>query len=243
MKFAPETFGELNAANYDALHDPGTTDDTVKLILELVGNGRVLELAIGTGRIALPLAKAGLEVHGIEASPDMVAKLKEKPGGQSIPVTIGDMADVAIEAHFDHAFLVYNTQFNLTTQEAQVRCFVNVAKRLRPGGTFLIETSVPDKERTSNRQSVRVLKVELDSVLIEAVIHDAVAQRFEFQRIHATERGIRLVPLVMRYAWPAEIDLMAQLAGLTLRNRWGGWRKEPFNAESKTHVSVYEKAR
>ena len=241
MKFGPETFGELNAEQYDALHDPGTTEESVALIRELAGEGRVLELAIGTGRVALPLAAAGLEVHGIEGSPEMVAKLREKPGGADIPVVIGDFADVAVEAPFDHAFLVFNTLFNLTSQEAQVRCFANVAKRLRPGGTFLVETFVPDRERTASGQSVRALRVGFSSVLLEAVIHDPVAQRFDFQRVRITEKGTHLVPLVMRYAWPAEIDLMAQLAGMRLKDRWGGWRREPFTADSKMHVSVYEK--
>lgn len=241
MKFGPETFGALNAEQYDALHDPGTTEESVALIRELAGGGRVLELAIGTGRMALPLAAAGLEVHGVEGSSEMVAKLREKPGGTDIPVTIGDFADVSVDGPFDHVFVVFNTLFNLTSQEAQVRCFKNVGTRLRPGGTFLVETFVPDRERTAKGQSVRTLKVGFSSVLLEAVIHDPVAQRFDFQRVGITAEGVRLVPLVMRYAWPAEIDLMAQLAGLNLKHRWGGWRREPFTAASHMHVSVYEK--
>ncbi|KCZ87606.1 class I SAM-dependent methyltransferase [Hyphomonas johnsonii] len=242
MKFGPETFGELNAEDYDALHDPGTTDESVELIAEIAAGRRTLELAIGTGRLALPLAATGLEVHGIEGSPLMVAKLREKPGGDTVPVTIGDFADVDADGTFGHVFLAFNTLFNLTSQADQVRCFANVAKRLEPGGTFLVETFVPDAERTRSDQSLRAMKVGFKSVWLEAAIHDPVEQVIEFQRMRITEQGVRLVPLVMRYAWPAEIDLMANLAGLQLKHRWGGWRKEPFTADSRMHVSVYEKS-
>lgn len=241
MKFGPETFGELNAEDYDALHDPGTTSESVALIGELAAGGRVLELAIGTGRMALPLAATGLEVCGIEGSPDMVARLREKPGGKDIPVVTGDFADVAIDGPFDHVFLVFNTLFNLTSQDAQVRCFANVARCLAPGGTFLVETFVPDAEPARSSQNVRTMNVGFNSVWIEAALHDRVEQRIDFQRMRITQEGIRLVPLVMRYAWPAEIDLMARLAGLSLKHRWGGWNREPFTAESRMHVSVYEK--
>jgi SAM-dependent methyltransferase len=201
----------------------------------------VLELAIGTGRMALPLAATGLEICGIEGSPDMVAKLREKPGGSDIPVVIGDFADVAVDGPFDHVFLVFNTLFNLTSQEAQVRCFANVANCLAPGGTFLVETFVPDAESARSDQDVRTMNVGFNSVWIEAARHDRVGQKIDFQRMRITQAGIRLVPLVIRYAWPAEIDLMARLAGLSLKHRWGGWKREPFTADSKMHVSVYEK--
>jgi SAM-dependent methyltransferase len=241
MKFGPATFGELNADDYDALHDPGTTQESVALIQEIAAGGRVLELAIGTGRMSIPLAENGLEISGIEGSPDMVEKLREKPGGKNIPVVIGDIADVEIEGPFDHVFLVFNTLFNLTSQEAQVRCFRNVARRLREGGTFLVETFVPDAEHIRSGQWIRTMKVDFSSVWIEAAQHDPIAQTFDFQRIRIAESGLRLVPLVMRYAFPPEMDLMAQLAGLRLKNRWGGWRREPFTADSKMHVSLYEK--
>jgi SAM-dependent methyltransferase len=241
MKFGPATFGELNADDYDALHDPGTTQESVALIQEIAAGGRVLELAIGTGRMSIPLAENGLEISGIEGSPDMVEKLRGKPGGKNIPVVIGDIADVEIEGPFDHVFLVFNTLFNLTSQEAQVRCFRNVARRLREGGTFLVETFVPDAEHIRSGQWIRTMKVDFSSVWIEAAQHDPIAQTFDFQRIRIAESGLRLVPLVMRYAFPPEMDLMAQLAGLRLKNRWGGWRREPFTADSKMHVSLYEK--
>ncbi|MEL6838628.1 MAG: class I SAM-dependent methyltransferase [Pseudomonadota bacterium] len=235
------TFGQLNAADYDIVHDPGTTQESVQLIAELAPGGRLLELAIGTGRIALPLAQMGFEISGIDASPDMVAKLREKPGGDAIPVTIGDMADVAVAGPFDHVFLVFNTLFNLPSQEEQIRCFANTAKVLKPGGTFLIETFVPDVSDFTDHQRVRTRRLDLSSVWLEAVTHDPVAQKFAFQRIRITDEGMKLVPLPLRYAYPPEIDLMARLAGLQLKHRWGGWDKSAFTAESKMHVSVYKK--
>jgi SAM-dependent methyltransferase len=241
MKFGPATFGELNAEDYDALHDPGTTDEAVAFIAEVAAGGRTLELAIGTGRIALPLAAQGLDIHGIEGSPEMVAKLREKPGGDAIPVVIGDFADVDVEGPFDHVFLVFNTLFNLASQEHQVRCFQNVSKCLRDGGTFLVETFVPDVTRFRNGQDVRTMQVGFNSVWLEATVHDPVRQVVEHQRVRISKDGMRLVPLPMRYAWPAEIDLMAQIAGMRLKDRWGGWHRQPFTADSKMHVSVYEK--
>ncbi len=239
--FGPATFGELNADDYDTLHDPGTTDATVKLISELAGDGVILELAIGTGRIALPLAQAGHTIAGVEASPDMVAELRAKPGGEAIPVTIGDMADFSVDGRFDHAFLVFNTLFNLPSQESQVRCFQCVADHLVDGGTFLVETFVPDLSDFTRHQRVGTKRVAMDSVWLEAIAHDPVHQVLDAQRIRITQQGVQLVPLPMRYAWPSEIDLMARLAGLSLRHRWGGWSREPFTADSKMHISVYQR--
>ncbi len=239
--FGPATFGELNADDYDDLHDPGTTDETVALISSMVGTGRVLELAIGTGRVALPLAKRGCDISGIDGSPDMVAKLRDKPGGDKIPVKIGDFADVDISGTFDHVFLVFNTLFNLQTQDAQVRCFANTAKRLNPGGTFLIEAFVPDFTSFTENQRVKTKRVDAQSVWLEAVQHDPINQIFDFQRVRITEAGTKLVPLPLRYAYPAEIDLMARLAGLRLKHRWGNWDRSAFTVDSTFHISVYEK--
>ena len=241
IEFNPETFGELNAEDYDALHDPGTTAESVALISELAGQGKILELAIGTGRMALPLLARGHDVSGIEASPAMVEKLRVKPGGADIPVVIGDMADVEIDGPFDFAFLVFNTLFNLTSQDSQVRCFQNVAERLAPGGAFLIETFVPDFSAYTGNQNVRTMQLGFQSLWLEAGKHDPTRQLVEFQRVRITNEGMKLVPLVMRYAWPQEVDLMARLAGLTLEHRWGGWQREPFTADSKMHVSLYRK--
>lgn len=241
MEFKPDTFGSLNAEDYDALHDPGTTDEAVALISELAGDGRILELAIGTGRVALPLAAMGHRIEGIEGSPEMVAKLRAKQGGADIPVVIGDMADVGIDGPFDHVFLIYNTLFNLPDQEAQIRCFRNVADRLAPGGTFLIEAFVPDFSDFDQHQRVRTMRLDASSVWIEAIKHDRVNQKTEAQRLRFTEAGLQMVPLPMRYAYPPELDLMARLAGLTLENRWGDWRKGDFTRHSTMHVSVYRK--
>lgn len=239
--FDETTFGILNAEDCDALHDPGTTAESVALISELAGQGRILELAIGTGRMALPLVALGHDVSGIEGSPLMVEKLRAKPGGQAIEVVIGDFADVAIDGPFDHVFLVFNTFFNLLSQEAQVRCFANVAQRLTEGGTFLVETFVPDHSGFADDQRVQTKRLDMTTVWLEAALHDPVRQLLEFQRIRITQDGVRMVPLPMRYAWPSEMDLMARLAGLSLRDRWGGWDRRPFDASSKMHVSVYQK--
>ncbi|WP_068112321.1 class I SAM-dependent methyltransferase [Tropicimonas marinistellae] len=239
--FTESTFGELNAEDYDDLHDPGTTEDTVALISEVAGDGRILELAIGTGRVALPLARRGHSVTGIEGSPLMVEKLREKPGSERISVKVGDFADVAVDGRFDHVFLVYNTLFNLQSQADQLRCFRNVAARLNDGGTFLVEAFVPDFSAFTDGQRVSTRYLDRGSVFLEAVVHDPVCQLLEFQRIRITEAGTRLVPLRLRYAWPSEIDLMARLAGLTLDARWGGWHREPFDAGSSMHVSLYRK--
>lgn len=239
--YGATTFGELNADGYDAANDPGTTDECVDLVAELAGSGRVLELAVGTGRIALPLAERGIDVEGIEISEEMVAELRKKPGGDTLKVTIGDMADVDVEGPFDHMFLVFNTIFNLQSQEAQVRCFANVAQRLAPGGTFLVETFVPDVTRFQDHQIVRIKTLDVSQLCLDAIQHDPVAQTFSMQRMWTKDGQTKLVPLFMRYAYPPELDLMAQLAGLRLRARWGGWQKEPFTADSKMHVSVWEK--
>lgn len=171
----------------------------------------------------------------------MVAKLKEKPGSEGIPVSIGDFADIDIDDTFDHVFLVFNTLFNLQSQEEQIRCFSNVSKRLKDGGTFLVETFVPDFSSYSNGQNTKTRHLDRGSALIEAALHDPVNQLIEFQRIRITEEGTNLIPLRIRYAWPSEIDLMAKLAGLTLIERWGGWKRESFTSGSKMHVSLYRK--
>ncbi|KJS27038.1 MAG: hypothetical protein VR75_04880 [Hyphomonadaceae bacterium BRH_c29] len=189
------------------MHNPGTTEAAVDLLAVFALPGRTLELAIGTGRVALPLAARGCRIEGIEASPDMVAKLREKPGGADIPVTLGDMAVVKAEGEFDFIFLIFNTLFNLTSQAAQVACFRNAASMLA----------------------------------LEASIHDPTTQRIDYQVLRITKNGFQLTPLPMRYAWPQETDLMAELAGLSLENRWGGWDKSAFTADSRTHISVYRK--
>lgn len=242
MDFDPGTFGRLYADDYDAGHDPGTTAESVALISELAGaEARMLELAIGTGRMALPLAARGHRIEGIEGAPEMVAGLRAKPGGAEIPVTIGDMADVGREGPFDFVLLVFNTLFNLTTQEAQVRLFENTARRLAPGGRFLVETFVPDFTGFTQNQRMKVRGLDMETLDYEAVLHDPVSQVLRMQRVRMTPAGATLSPLVMRYAYPPELDLMARCAGLHLAQRWGDWHRGAFSPDSKMHVSVYEK--
>jgi SAM-dependent methyltransferase len=177
--YGPETFGKLNAEFYDISYDnppEAATLEAVEVLAELAGRGTVLELAIGTGRVALPLAARGLSVRGIDASPEMIAKLRQKPGAEAIPVSIGNLADVAVKGTFDLIFLVFNTLFNLTSQSEQVRCFQNVAKHLTPHGVFVIEAFVPDVARFTDGQRLRVVHIAIDSVVLEASMHDPVTQ-------------------------------------------------------------------
>ena len=244
-EYGTKTFGELNAGRYDAMYEQmmGTeTRDSVETLAELAGGGKVLELAIGTGRVALPLAARGLTVHGIEASEAMVAKLREKPGGSEIPVEIGDMAEVRVNGAFDLIYLLFNTIFNLTTQEAQVRCFHNAARHLNAGGVFVVETVVPNLSGFVDGQRMKGSWARMDSARFEIAIHDPVVQTIAFQRIVISEGDTRMTPHFMRYAWPSELDLMAQLAGLERRDRWAWWDRSPFTAGSKSHVTVYARA-
>jgi len=237
------TYGERIADVYDEWYGDAEfleTNAAVEALAELAGEGPVLELAIGTGRVGLPLALRGLEVHGIDSSEAMVAKLREKPGGDAIPVAMGNFADVALEGSFSLVYVVFNTLFALETQEEQVRCFENVAPRLADGGVFVIECFVPEPERFDG--SVRVNRVEGDSVTLDAALVDRKEQRSEAQHIVLTPRGPAFYPVRIRWAYPPELDLMARLAGLSLRDRWSGWGKEPFTKTSKQHVSVYERA-
>ncbi|MGI8574983.1 MAG: class I SAM-dependent DNA methyltransferase [Egibacteraceae bacterium] len=242
-EYGSETYGERWADVYDdwvgARLGPEVTGASVECLAELASGGNVLELAIGTGRVALPLAERGLEVHGIDASEAMVAKLREKPGGDAIPVTISDFADVGVEGEFALIFIVFNTLFGLTSQEEQIRCFRNVAGRLSADGVFVVEAFVPDVTRFEDGQTVRAVRAEADHVEFEVSQHDLAAQTVHSQHVVITEEGTRLLPVHLRYAWPSELDLMARLAGLRLRDRWGGWDRSPFTSASGTHVSVY----
>ncbi len=242
--YDPSTYGDRIADVYDEwIADIGwlDTEASVDLLAELAGDGPVLELAIGTGRIALPLAERGLAVHGVDSSEKMVAKLREKPGGDRIPVTMGNFADVPVRGSFRLIFVAFNTFFALLTQEEQLRCFVNAAARLADGGVFLIDVFVPDVTRFDRDQRTSAMRVEADRVVINADLHDPLAQRVDSQHVVLTESGITFYPVAIRYAWPSELDLMARLAGLRLRDRWAGWRREPFAPGSGRHVSVYEK--
>ena len=213
----------------------------VDLLEELAGGGRALELGIGTGAVALPLAARGVRVEGIDASPEMVAALRAKPGGRDLPVTMGDFADVNVGGEFSLVYVVYNTLFALQTQEEQVRCFRGVAARLAPGGAFVVEAFVPDLAQLSAGRGVRLLPMKNDRVGIRLYEHDPVRQKMKSRQVIFADGGVRVFPVEVRYAWPSELDLMARLAGLRLRERWGDWRRGAFDAKSEKHVSVYER--
>jgi SAM-dependent methyltransferase len=239
-EWGPATYGDRIARYYDEIHgDRPDTDLAVDRLATLARSGRVLELGIGTGRIALPLAVRGLEVHGIDASEDMVAELRAKPGGDAIPVSLSDFADVDVPGPFALVFVVFNTFFSLLTQDDQIRCFRNVAARLGPGGRFVIEAFVPDLARFDREQRVNATRVEIDSLLLETSVHRRNEQRVDALQVQLSEAGIKLSPVRLRYVFPSELDLLARLAGLRLEARWGGWDRRPFAADSEQHVSVY----
>jgi SAM-dependent methyltransferase len=236
-------FGEEIAARYDAgsaaMFRPEAIDPAVDLLAELTGQGRALEFAIGTGRIALPLAGRGVSVAGIDNSDAMVARLRAKPGGEAIEVTIGDMATTRVDGEFSLVYLVFNTINNLVTQDAQVACFENAAAHLSSGGVFVIEVGVPGLQRLPLGQTIVPFRADAKGLGFD--VYDVVTQRFSSQHYHFTEDGIRATPVEFRYAWPAELDLMARIAGMTLRDRWSNWKRQPFTAVSRSHVSVWEK--
>lgn len=237
-----EAYGARIADDYDDLYSEVLdTEGATRCLAELAGGGAVLELGIGTGRLALPLAHLGLHVHGIESSDLMVAKLRDKPGGGDIPVTIGDFAELRVEGEFSLVVLAFNTIFALPDQEAQVRCFENAAAHLAPDGRFVVETWIPDLSSFDAGLRVRPRLVSGERVALVVAEHDPVEQRMRTTQVDLSDGGVRLHPANHRYAWPAELDLMARLAGLTLEQRWSGWDQQPFTAHSTDHVSVYRK--
>lgn len=235
------TYGERIAGVYDELYSE-YDETSIATLYELAQGGPALELGIGTGRIAVPLRQKGVEVHGIDASAAMVEKLQAKPGGEDIPVTLGDFGEVAVDGQFSLIYVVFNTFYGLLTQEEQINCFVNVAKHLRPQGVFVLEVFVPDMTRYTDQQTFRAINVDESRIQLDASRHDPVKQQVRSQHIFLSEEGIRFYPVKLRYVWPAELDLMARLADLELRHRWGDWSKSDFTAESGKHISVYRKA-
>ena len=236
-------FGEHVAKSYDesvaAMFEPSYVDSIVVFLAELAGVGSALELGIGTGRIAIPLHQRGVRVHGIELSDAMVAQLRAKPGTQDITVTVGDFATTTVEGSFRLAYLVFNTIMNLTTQDEQVACFQNVAAHLDVGGCFVIEVSVPDLQRLPPGDTVRPFTVSPTRLGFDE--YDVVSQGLISHHYRIEDGRVDAHSLPFRYVWPSELDLMARLAGMTLRERWGGWRREPFRSGSAMHVSVWEK--
>jgi SAM-dependent methyltransferase len=240
---ADGNFDEGVAARYDEssadMFEPAVVEATVDFLAELAGHGRALELGIGTGRIALPLVRRGVEVHGIELSTAMAARLRAKPGGEGIPVTIGDFATAKADGTFRLAYLVFNTIMNLTTQAAQVACFRNVAEHLEPGGRFVIEVGVPGLRRLPPGETFQVFDWSDNHWGIDE--YDVATQGLISHHFQRVDGRIELQSIPFRYAWPAELDLMAELAGMRLRERWAGWKREPFTSGSTEHVSVWEK--
>jgi SAM-dependent methyltransferase len=236
-------FGERVAERYDEssaeMFEPAAVDPVVDFLADLAGDGAALELGIGTGRIAVPLAARGVPVHGIDLSEAMVARMKAKPGGEQIPVTIGDFATTTVDERFSVAYLVFNTIMNLTTQDEQVACFQNVAAHLEPGGCFVIEVGVPGLRRLPPGETYKAFTVSATRLGFDEF--DVASQGLISHHYRIENGTLELRSIPFRYAWPAELDLMARIAGMTLRERWAGWKREPFTSESTKHVSIWEK--
>ena len=236
-------FDERVATRYDEsaaeMFDSAIVDPVIDFLVELAGSGRALELGIGTGRIALPLAQRGVPVHGIELSKAMVARLRAKPGGEDIGVTIGDFATTTVDGTFSVAYLVFNTILNLTTQAAQVACFRNVAAHLEPGGCFVIEVGVPGLQSLPPGETFHVFHVSENRWGFDEF--DVAIQGLTSHHFEIVDGRAERFSTPFRYAWPSELDLMAELAGMRLRERWSGWKREPFTSDSRKHVSVWEK--
>jgi len=244
-EYTAETYGERWADIYDdwtaGLGLLVDGESIASRLADWAKGGPALELAIGTGRVALPLTEMGVEVHGIDISEAMVAKLRAKPGGAEIPVSMGDFADVPVEGRYPLVYLVFNTIFALVTQEDQARCFASVAKHLTDDGIFVLEAFLPDLTRFNLGQRVETLEVDVNSAVLLASKHDPGTQTIQVLQMRVEEgKPIATYPVKLRYAFPSELDLMARLGGLRLRDRWGGWDGEPYTGLNPRHVSVYE---
>jgi SAM-dependent methyltransferase len=235
-------FGEHVASHYDewdaAAFAPGVVDPIVDFLADLAGDGAALELGIGTGRIALPLAGRGVRVSGIDLSSAMVARLKAKPGAEAIDVRVGDFATTRVEGAFALVYLVVNTIMNLTSQDEQVACFRNAAAHLEPGGCFVVEVGVPGLRRLPPGETVRAFDVSDDRLGFDE--YEVATQGLVSHHYRVVDGALDVVSVPFRYVWPSELDLMAKLAGMALRERWGGWRREPFTSDSEMHVSVWQ---
>ena len=239
--YKPEMSFEDNVADgYDEDSIRGDEIATVAFLEKLAHGGQALELAIGTGRIALPLAAKGIRVDGIDFSPSMIAKLRAKPGGKQLTVTLGNFADVAVPDTYDLIYIVFNTLFNLLTQDEQVRCFENVAAHLTEKGVFVIEGGIPTEFcQLRKNQYVDLEDLEVDKVHLDIARFNPVTQLLEETHVTISNTGTQLFPIVTRYVWPSELDLMARIAGLRLKERWANWNREPITASSSNCISVY----
>lgn len=238
--YSLSTYGDRIAEIFDDwVPLPADSGQTIDFLVALAGEGPMLELGVGTGRIAIPLAARGVEVTGIEVSQAMINRLLSKPGGDAVRIAMGDFADVAVAGRFKLVYAVFSTLFLLQSQDEQLRCFRNVTDHLTDDGLFVTETLVPTMAQLSQRETTETISVDIDHVWIYVSRNDRVRQLIERQQVHITEAGIRLYPVQHRYAWPSEMDLMARLAGLRLRERWGGYQCQPFTDQSTLQVSVY----
>lgn len=237
-----KSFGPEVAQRYDGHSLRGDEAETVEFLASHAGNGSALEFAIGTGRIAIPLSERGIRVDGIELSPDMVAQLRKKPGGDKVDVTVGDMARAsAPRGDYGLVYLVFNTIYNILTQDDQVRCFENAARHLTDEGVFVVEAAVPSAWIRGD-QFINVEQLTNDEVVLDANRYDPVTQVLDENHVSLTNDGVRLFPISCRLIWPSEMDLMARIAGLRLVGRWGDWNAQPFTASSTRHISVYARA-
>lgn len=235
------TYGGRIAEVYDRFY-PEVEQGQIDVLEELARGGPVLELGIGTGRIAIPLHDRDVRIQGIDASPDMIEKLRQKAGGEAIEVHQASFADFDLQAEFSLIYVVFNTFFALQTQEEQIQCMHSVAAHLSDEGRFLVEAFVPDPCRFPGEENVSAVEVDQDEVRLSVSKLDPVAQQVMTQHVQLNEAGVRLFPVKLRYAWPSELDLMARMAGLKLEHRWGSWDKDELSAESGKHVSVYVRA-
>lgn len=239
----PSYYGELWADVYDEEHGFMDPTPAVGALVDLAAGRRVLELGIGTGRVAIPAAARGVQVEGVDASPSMVRQLREKPGGEHIPVAIGDMATMPLGGPFGLVFVVFNTFFSLRTRDRQLACFRNVAAALEPTGRFVLECFVPDVARfRDGNQTVRAIAADETTLRLNASIHDPVTQIIRTHVLIIRDGQLTDRPVTLRYAWPSELDLMAQLAGLTLEDRWATWTRAALDANSTQHISIYRLA-
>jgi SAM-dependent methyltransferase len=245
--YTDATYGDRIAEIYDERYVAVFADDTAdaaSFLASIAHDGPALELGVGTGRVAIPLSERGVEVHGIDASEAMIGKLRAKAGGERIAVTLGSFADFSLEARFPLVYVVFNTFFGLLTQDEQVSCFEAVARHLTPDGVFVMQAFVPDVTRFDvHNQRVSADSVETDEISLEVSEHDPFGQRTSTAHVIIRDGSVRIYPVRIRYAYVSELDLMARIAGLRLRERWAGWKREPYPSSRWMHISVWERSR